>query len=95
MYCHKPKSVAREFDLCQRLYRQGKTLVLVLHDINLALRYASHLLVMKEGRVYAESNPEEIVTEQRIADVFGLAYRIIRDPEFNRPLIMPKYKTNE
>ncbi|AOM40898.1 ABC transporter ATP-binding protein [Xenorhabdus hominickii] len=82
-------------DLCQQLHRQGKTLVLVLHDINLALRYASRLIMMKNGQVYSEGIPEEIVTVQNIADVFGLACRIIRDPESNKPLIIPKYKTNE
>ncbi len=40
-------------DLCQCLHQQGKTLVLVLHDINLALRYASRLIMMKEGQIYA------------------------------------------
>ncbi|KMJ46276.1 iron-enterobactin transporter ATP-binding protein [Xenorhabdus khoisanae] len=79
-------------DLCQGLHRQGKTLVLVLHDINLALRYASRLIMIKDGQVYAEGVPEEIVTVQNITDVFGLACRIIRDPESNKPLIIPKYK---
>ncbi|OTA18774.1 hypothetical protein Xbed_03023 [Xenorhabdus beddingii] len=79
-------------DLCQGLHRQGKILVLVLHDINLALRYASRLVMMKDGQIYAEGVPEEIVTVQNIADVFGLACRIIRDPESNKPLIIPKYR---
>ncbi|MDX7988362.1 ABC transporter ATP-binding protein [Xenorhabdus sp. 12] len=82
-------------DLCQNLYRQGKTLVLVLHDINLALRYASRLIMMKDGQVYAEGVPEEVVTVQSIAEVFGLSCRIICDPESNKPLIIPKFKINE
>ncbi|REF28968.1 iron complex transport system ATP-binding protein [Xenorhabdus cabanillasii] len=78
-------------DLCQRLHQQGKTLVLVLHDINLALRYATRLIMMKNGQVYAEGKPEEIITEQSIADVFGLACCIIRDPESDKPLVIPRY----
>ncbi|MCC8378237.1 ABC transporter ATP-binding protein [Xenorhabdus sp. PB30.3] len=78
-------------DLCQRLHQQGKTLVLVLHDINLALRYATRLIMMKNGHIYAEGKPEEIITEQSIADVFDLACRIIRDPESDKPLIIPRY----
>ncbi|WP_340609225.1 ABC transporter ATP-binding protein [Xenorhabdus bharatensis] len=78
-------------DLCQRLHQQGKTLVLVLHDINLALRYATRLIMMKSGHIYAEGKPEEIITEQSIVDVFGLACRIIRDPESDKPLIIPRY----
>ncbi|MDX7998417.1 ABC transporter ATP-binding protein [Xenorhabdus sp. Reich] len=78
-------------DICQQLHRQGKTLVLVLHDINLALRYASRLIMMKDGQIYAEGVPEEVITIQSIEDVFGLACRIICDPESNKPLIIPKY----
>lgn len=78
-------------DLCQRLHLQGKTLVLVLHDINLALRYASHLIMMKNGEIYAEGVPEKIINIQSIADVFGLSCRIICDPESGKPLIIPKY----
>lgn len=78
-------------DLCQRLHLQGKTLVLVLHDINLALRYASHLIMMKNGKIYAEGLPEEIINVQSIADVFGLSCCIICDPESGKPLIIPKY----
>ena len=82
-------------DLCQRLHQQGKTLVLVLHDINLALRYASRLIMMKEGQIYAEGKPEKIITEQNIKNVFGLPCRIISDPESGKPLIIPKYKINK
>ncbi|PHM37661.1 ABC transporter ATP-binding protein [Xenorhabdus innexi] len=78
-------------NLCQCLHQQGKTLVLVLHDINLALRYATRLIMMKNGYIYAEGKPEEIITEQSIAEVFGLACRIIRDPESSKPLIIPRY----
>lgn len=58
-------------DLCQELQQQGKTLVLVLHDINQALRYATHLIMLKEGQIYAEGLPESIVTEDSIAAVLG------------------------
>lgn len=79
-------------DLCQQLHQQGKTLVLVLHDINQALRYASHLIMMKEGKIHSEGVPEQIVTEQSINSVFGLNCRIIRDPESGSPLIIPRYQ---
>ncbi|BET63141.1 ABC transporter ATP-binding protein [Yersinia pseudotuberculosis] len=77
-------------DLCQELQQQGKTLVLVLHDINQALRYATHLIMLKEGQIYAEGLPESIVTEDSITAVFGLRCRIITDPESGKPLVIPR-----
>ncbi|ANI28988.1 iron-enterobactin transporter ATP-binding protein [Yersinia entomophaga] len=78
-------------DLCQQLHQQGKTLVLVLHDINQALRYATHLIMLKEGKIFAEGWPETIVTEESIEAVFGLRCRIITDPESGKPLVIPRY----
>ncbi|MGB3375998.1 MAG: ABC transporter ATP-binding protein [Microbacterium sp.] len=77
-------------DLCTRLHREGRTLVAVLHDINQAARYASHLIVMKQGRVLAEGAPAEIVTAELIDEVFGVGVRVIEDPETATPLIVPR-----
>ncbi|WP_455813604.1 ABC transporter ATP-binding protein [Pseudomonas graminis] len=79
-------------DLCEQLHQQGKTLALVLHDLNLALRYASWLVMMKEGAIYAQGLPQQIVTENSINEVFGLSCRIISDPESGKPLIIPRYQ---
>lgn len=82
-------------DLCEQLHQQGKTLALVLHDLNLALRYASWLVMLKDGKIYAQGRPQQIVTEQSIYDVFGLACRIISDPESHKPLIIPLYRRHK
>jgi iron complex transport system ATP-binding protein len=77
-------------DLCWDLHhRRGHTLVLVLHDLNLAFRYASHLIVMKDGRMAAQGDPMEVVTAELVQEVFGLACRIIPDPEVGTPLVVP------
>ncbi|MFD4636944.1 ABC transporter ATP-binding protein [Lentzea sp. NPDC058436] len=77
-------------DLCADLHRKGdQTLVLVLHDINQACRYATNLVVMCRGEVVAQGVPTEIVTEELVNDVFGLPCRIIPDPEVGTPLIVP------
>ncbi|WP_231949534.1 ABC transporter ATP-binding protein [Alloactinosynnema sp. L-07] len=77
-------------DLCATLHEQGDhTLVLVLHDINQACRYATNLIVMRQGEVVAQGAPDEIVTESLIADVFGLRCRIIPDPEVGTPMVVP------
>lgn len=77
-------------DLLAELNARGRTIVAVLHDLNQACRYASHLVAMKEGAVAAHGRPGEIITERLVADVFGLACIIIPDPVSGTPLIVPK-----
>lgn len=67
----------------------GYSIVAVLHDLNQAARYATHLIAMKDGRVVAEGRPADIVTVELVHEVFGLACRIITDPESGTPLVIP------
>lgn len=76
-------------DLCARLHEEGRTLVAVLHDLNQAARYATHLVAMRDGRVVAEGPPAEVVTAERVRDVFGLACRVVPDPETGTPMVVP------
>lgn len=77
-------------DLVRRLNRlRGRTVVLVLHDLNQAARYADHLVAMKAGRVVAEGPPEKIVTEELVRDVFGLRSVVVPDPVTGSPLVVP------
>ncbi|MBE6484101.1 MAG: ABC transporter ATP-binding protein [Actinomycetaceae bacterium] len=77
-------------ELFTRLNRDGTTLVAVLHDLNQAARYASHLIVMKEGAVVAEGNPRAVMTPERIEAVFGLSCVVIEDPVTGGPLVVPR-----
>jgi len=77
-------------DLLADLNAQGRTLVAVLHDLNHACRYASHLVVMKEGRIVAEGAPAAIVNERLVEHVFGMPCLVIDDPVSNTPLVVPK-----
>ncbi|WP_017568861.1 ABC transporter ATP-binding protein [Nocardiopsis halotolerans] len=77
-------------DLCAQLHdERGHTLVAVLHDLNHACRYATHLIVMKEGMIVAEGHPATVVTADLVQDVFGLPVRVIPDPETGTPMIVP------
>ncbi|TDQ49963.1 ABC transporter ATP-binding protein [Actinorugispora endophytica] len=77
-------------DLCAELHHErGHTLVAVLHDLNHACRYATHLIAMKDGAVVAEGDPDEIVTAELVEEVFGLPCRVIPDPETGTPLVVP------
>ncbi|CAO5236501.1 ABC transporter ATP-binding protein [Frankia sp. AgKG'84/4] len=79
-------------DLCAGLLADGgHTLVAVLHDLNQASRYAGHLVAMREGRVVAQGPPGEIVTAELVEEVFGLACRVITDPESGTPLVIPRW----
>jgi iron complex transport system ATP-binding protein len=77
-------------DLFADLHRDGNTIVAVLHDLNHAARYATHLIVMKDGRVVTSGVPSEIVTAELVEDVFGLPCLVIEDPVSGTPLIVPK-----
>jgi len=77
-------------DLCADLHReQGRTLVAVLHDLNHACRYATHLIAMRDGAVVAEGDPSQIVDAELVERVFGLRCRVIPDPETGTPLVVP------
>ncbi|GAA0492679.1 ABC transporter ATP-binding protein [Streptomyces stramineus] len=77
-------------DLCADLHEeQGRTLVAVLHDLNHAARYATHLIAMRDGRIVAEGPPAEVVTAELVERVFGLSCQVIEDPETGTPLVVP------
>jgi iron complex transport system ATP-binding protein len=77
-------------DLCADLHEHhGHTVVAVLHDLNHACRYATHLIAMREGAIVAEGDPAEIVDAALVERVFGLRCRVIPDPETGLPLVVP------
>lgn len=68
---------------------RGTTIVMVLHDLNLAARYADYLVAMACGRLHITGKPEEVLTEDNVRQVFGLESRVITDPTSGRPLMLP------
>ncbi|HJC60462.1 MAG TPA: ABC transporter ATP-binding protein [Candidatus Dietzia intestinigallinarum] len=68
---------------------EGRTVALVLHDLNQACRYADHLIVMSDGRIASRGRPDEVMTEQLLAEVFSLEARVVPDPVFGTPLVVP------
>jgi iron complex transport system ATP-binding protein len=77
-------------DLMARLNAEGRTIIAVLHDLNQACRYATHLVAMKDGAIVASGAPRDIVTEDLVFQVFGLRSVIIEDPVSGTPLVVPK-----
>lgn len=77
-------------DLLRELNRQEqKTIVMVLHDLNLACRYADHLVAVHNRTVFAQGAPATILNEALVKTVFDLNCRIIEDPFFATPLCIP------
>jgi iron complex transport system ATP-binding protein len=77
-------------DLCAQLREErGHTLVAVLHDLNHACRYATHLIAMRDGDIVAEGPPGEVVDAALVERVFGLPCQVIADPETGTPLVVP------
>lgn len=68
---------------------QGYTLAAVLHDLNQACRYATHLIALRDGKMVAQGAPKEIVTAELIEAVYGLRCMIIEDPVAHTPLVVP------
>ena len=69
--------------------KRGTTVAIVLHDLNLAARYADHVIAMKGGQVVALGDPATVVTEDLVREVFGLESRVIPDPVSGTPLVIP------
>jgi len=77
-------------DLLTVLNRErGTTVVMVLHELNLAARYADHLVVMSAGRIVAEGDPGSVLTAGTVRDSFGLDAHVILDPVSGGPLVVP------
>jgi iron complex transport system ATP-binding protein len=81
-------------DLCADLREErGHTMVAVLHDLNHACRYATHLIAMRDGRIVAEGAPSDVVDAALVEAVFGLPCQVIEDPESGTPLVVPAART--
>ncbi|WP_110589534.1 ABC transporter ATP-binding protein [Microbacterium suaedae] len=84
--------IAHQIDLLELftdLHEQGRTLVAVLHDLNQAARYGTHLIAMRDGEVVATGAPEEVITEELVEHVFGLRCRVVPDPVAGTPQVVP------
>ena len=76
-------------NLLHELNGHGRTIVAVLHDLNHAARYASHVIAMQDGRIVAQGPPSRTITAELVAEVFGLPNIVISDPLTGTPLVVP------
>lgn len=69
--------------------RLGRTIVIVLHDLNLTIRYSDHLIAMNQGKILATGAPKEIISPQLLLTAFNLKAWVIEDPVTGGPLVVP------
>jgi iron complex transport system ATP-binding protein len=85
--------LAHQIEILDLLYdlnqSQGRTIVMVLHDLNQACRYADYLVAMRSGQILAQGKPTEVMTEEIVREVFGLESRILTDPVAGTPMCVP------
>ncbi|WP_120168513.1 ABC transporter ATP-binding protein [Thermohalobacter berrensis] len=80
-------------DLLYELNKKKKyTIIMVLHDLNLACRYADNIIIVHNKKIYAQGKPEEIINEQTIKTVFGIKCKIVEDPLYGTPMCVPYSK---
>jgi len=75
------------FELIRDLASAGKTVVMVVHDLSSACRYADHLVAMKAGQIVAEGAPSAIVTPELVAQLYEVQCTLMHDPVSGTPII--------
>lgn len=68
---------------------QQRNIVMVLHDISLAARFADHLIAMRDGRIMAEGSPEAVISAEVLERIFGLEATVMADPYHGSPIVLP------
>jgi len=80
------KHQVQVFELLRRLNRErGLTIVAALHDLNLAALFFSRLVMLREGKIYRDGSPREVLTEKTIDEVYGIRVRVEADPSGEKP----------
>ncbi|WP_299485946.1 ABC transporter ATP-binding protein [Acaryochloris sp. IP29b_bin.137] len=85
--------LAHQIEVLDLLYdlnlQQQRTIVMVLHDLNQACRYGDYLVVIKQGNIYDQGHPAQVMVQKMVKEVFGVESRVIRDPVAGTPLCIP------
>jgi iron complex transport system ATP-binding protein len=91
--------LAYQIEVLDLLYElnatRGKTIVMVLHDLNHAARYAHHIIALQKGQVIAQGAPAEIVSEMMVKEVFGITAKVISCPVSGAPLVVPQSERHQ
>lgn len=89
--------IAHQYELLElmaELNAEGRTIVAVLHDLNQAARFASRLVVMRDGEVQGEGPPRDVLTAELVERVFGLPVDVVDDPQAGTPMVVPHVRSS-
>jgi iron complex transport system ATP-binding protein len=82
--------------LVRRLARkEGLTVIVSLHDLNLAAIYADRVALLSDGGLTAIGTPTEVLTSEMLSPVYGVPILVIKHPSLNTPFIIPDIETME
>ncbi|MEO1287631.1 MAG: ABC transporter ATP-binding protein [Chloroflexota bacterium] len=76
-------------DLLDDLNDKGRTIIMVLHDLNHAARYADQIVALRGGQIVVQGTPSDVMTSDNIYQVFGLQSQVITDPITHTPMCVP------
>ncbi|GAE89364.1 vitamin B12 ABC transporter [Acetivibrio straminisolvens JCM 21531] len=79
-------------ELAGKMAKEGKSIVAVLHDLNFASMYCDHLIMLKDGAIVAQGEPQKVLTEEIVKKVYGVKPFIIDGMNGNRPYVLPLKK---
>lgn len=66
--------------------KQGRTIVMVIHELNNAARFADYMVGVKEGKIVCEGSPEEVMTKENLSNIFNIDAEVVKDPRNNKPV---------
>ncbi|MEC8484485.1 MAG: ABC transporter ATP-binding protein, partial [Pseudomonadota bacterium] len=76
------------FDLIRELATAGKTIIMVVHDLAMAARYADHLIAMKGGEIVAQGSPKQVITPEILESLYGVHCDLLADPHTGAPILV-------
>jgi iron complex transport system ATP-binding protein len=79
----------RTLQLMSDLHREGRTVVVVLHDLNLASLYCPRLVLLADGAVCGDGTPDEVLTQDRLSEVYGAMVVVTKHPQAKLPVVLP------
>lgn len=88
--------IAHQYELLELLgdlNTEGRTIVAVLHDLNQAARFASRLVVMRDGELRGDGSPADVLTGELVQQAFGLGAQVISDPQAGTPMVVPHVRS--
>ncbi|WP_432204810.1 ABC transporter ATP-binding protein [Cetobacterium somerae] len=80
--------VRYQYQIMDLVKKLNKTVIAVIHDINIASRYCDYIFALKNGKIEYEGTPEEVIDSKKIKDIFQIEVEVIKHPLNNKPIVI-------